>query len=300
MRLVDLLVPERILIPLRGKGLNEAAGKLTTAIIKTTEVSDPQALRQIVRSPDERNFVATGQTFILHIRTPVVEDLVVALGVAEQPIRREKGSEQEARIVLLLVAPPSESSARLRAGSAFSLVLSRQEILDVLLRAKTPTEIVDAAPLADIEVPAYLTVRDVMDPRRRIVLRPDTLLGEASRLMALHRVPQLPVVSDANEVLGAVTHRELLRNLLPLYVKRLNNAEFRAAPRPNDPRTDPHDIPVRDVMDRTVLCVSEDQTLAEVATMMVNRNVDRFPVVKDGALVGLLTRGDIVRRLLGP
>lgn len=299
MKLVDLLVPERILIPLRGKGLNEAAGKLTTAIIETTEVSDPQTLREMVRSPDARNLIATGQTFILHIRTPVVEDLVVALGIAEQPIRREKGSEQDARIVMLLVAPPSESSARLRAGSAFSLVLSRQEVLDVLLNAKTPTEIVHAAPLADIEVPAYLAVRDVMDPRR-IVLRPDTLLGEASRLMALHGVPQLPVVSDVNEVLGAVTHRELLRNLLPLYVKRLSNAEFRAAPRPNDPKTDPHDIPVRDVMDRTVLCVSEDQSLAEVATMMVNRNVDRFPVVKDGALVGLLTREDIVRRLLGP
>lgn len=299
MKLVDLLVSERILVPLRGRGLNEAAGKLTTAIIETTEVSDPQALREMVRSPDERNFVATGQTFILHIRTPVVQDLVVAMGIAEHPIRREKGSQQEARIVMLLVAPPSESSARLRAGSAFALLLARQSVLDLLLSAKTATEIVHAAPLADIEVPAYLTVRDVMDPRR-IVLRPDTLLGEASRLMALHRVPQLPVVSDANEVLGAVTHRELLRNLLPLYVKRLSNAEFRTAPRSDDPKFDPHDIPVRDVMDRTVLCVSEDQSLAEVATMMVNRNVDRFPVVKDGALVGLLTRGDIVRRLLGP
>ncbi len=52
-------------------------------------------------------------------------------------------------------------------------------------------------------------------------------------------------------------------------------------------------------MDRTVLCVSEDQALADVATMMLNRNVERFPVVREGALVGFLTRGDIVRRLLG-
>jgi CBS domain-containing protein len=299
MKLVDLLAPGRVLIPLRGRGLNEAAGKLTTAIIETCEVADPQALREMVRSPDQRNLVATGQAFIVHIRTPMVKDLVVALGIAEQPIRREKGSQQEARIVMLLVAPPAESSARLRAVSAFSLVLSRQAVLDVLLNAKAPTEVIHAAPLGAIEVPAFLAVRDVMDARR-ITVRPDTLLGEASRLMALHRVPQLPVVSETNEVLGAVTHRELLRNLLPLYVKRLSNAEFRAAPRPDDPKADPHDLPVRDVMDRTVLCVSEDQALAEVATMMVNRNVDRFPVVKDGALVGLLTRGDIVRRLLGP
>jgi CBS domain-containing protein len=52
-------------------------------------------------------------------------------------------------------------------------------------------------------------------------------------------------------------------------------------------------------MDRTVLCISEDQTLADVATMMLNRNIERFPVVSEGKLVGFLDRGDIVRRLLG-
>jgi CBS domain-containing protein len=299
MKLVELLVPERVLIPLRGKGLNEAAGKLATAIIESSDVVDEQAFREMAKSTEGRNFVATGQAFILHLRTPAVKELVVALGIAERPLKREKGSQQEARIVMLLAAPPAESSARLRAVSAFSLLLSRQAVLETLLAAKSAKEIVQAKPLSDIEVPAYLTVRDVMDPRR-IAVQPDTPLGEASRLMVLHQMPQLPVVSDTNEVLGVVTHRELLRNLLPLYVKRLSSAEFRAGPRADNSQADPHQIPVRDVMDRTVLCVSDDQALAEVATMMVNRNVDRFPVVREGALAGLLTRGDIVRRLLGP
>jgi CBS domain-containing protein len=52
-------------------------------------------------------------------------------------------------------------------------------------------------------------------------------------------------------------------------------------------------------MDRSVLCVSEDQTIADVATMMVNKDADRFPVVREGVLVGFITRGDIVRRVLG-
>ena len=37
----------------------------------------------------------------------------------------------------------------------------------------------------------------------------------------------------------------------------------------------------------------------EVATIMVNKDVDRFPVVRDGVLVGFITQGDIVRRVLG-
>jgi CBS domain-containing protein len=56
---------------------------------------------------------------------------------------------------------------------------------------------------------------------------------------------------------------------------------------------------VRDVMTRQVLCVSPDQPLAEVASLMSNKDVERVPVVIDGKLVGFLTRGDIVRRLIG-
>ena len=56
---------------------------------------------------------------------------------------------------------------------------------------------------------------------------------------------------------------------------------------------------VRDVMTRQVLCVSPEQPLAEVASMMINKDVDRVPVVREGTLVGFLTRGDIVRKLIG-
>jgi CBS domain-containing protein len=56
---------------------------------------------------------------------------------------------------------------------------------------------------------------------------------------------------------------------------------------------------VRDVMTRQVICVGPDQPLAEVASLMSNRDVERVPVVHGGQLVGFLTRGDIVRKLLG-
>jgi CBS domain-containing protein len=52
-------------------------------------------------------------------------------------------------------------------------------------------------------------------------------------------------------------------------------------------------------MTRQVLCVSPEQPLADVASLMVNKDVDRVPVVGEGRLVGFLTRGDIVRKLLG-
>ena len=52
------------------------------------------------------------------------------------------------------------------------------------------------------------------------------------------------------------------------------------------------------MMQRRVLCVNEDQLLHEVAALMIHKDIERCPVVREGALVGILTRGDILRRLL--
>jgi CBS domain-containing protein len=140
-------------------------------------------------------------------------------------------------------------------------------------------------------------VRDFMTSKV-LSVRPEQTLEFAARLMVAHDIPSLPVVSNSGVVLGIVTHREVLRFLLPKYVKRVSTGEF-LAPVRRDPadRRDPNTIPVREAMDRSVLCISEDQTLADVASLIVNKDIDRFPIVRDGVLVGFITRGDIVRRL---
>jgi CBS domain-containing protein len=52
-------------------------------------------------------------------------------------------------------------------------------------------------------------------------------------------------------------------------------------------------------MERTVMCVNENEPLGDVVRLMLDKEIERFPVVSDSRLVGFLTRGDIIRRLLG-
>jgi CBS domain-containing protein len=99
------------------------------------------------------------------------------------------------------------------------------------------------------------------------------------------------VVDDGERLVGMLSERELMSHLLSSY---LQGGGGRALPAPPQARRT-----VRDVMTRQVLCVSPEQPLAEVASLMTNKDVDRVPVVKAGRLVGLLTRGDIVRKLIG-
>ena len=50
-------------------------------------------------------------------------------------------------------------------------------------------------------------------------------------------------------------------------------------------------------MTRTVMCVSEEQSLIEAASIMVNRKAEQLPVIREGEMVGLLTRREVLQWL---
>jgi CBS domain-containing protein len=124
----------------------------------------------------------------------------------------------------------------------------------------------------------------------------DTPLREAAQDMVRAGIGGLPVVDAEGRVIGMLSERELMRHLLNAY---LHGAAGAAAAGSSKMPPGVARRLVRDVMTRQVLCVSPDQPLAEVASIMTNKEVDRVPVVRGGSLVGLLTRGDIVRKLIG-
>ena len=138
--------------------------------------------------------------------------------------------------------------------------------------------------------------------RKARSVTPETTLAEAARAMMLYHLTAIPVASEDGQVLGMVSSRDLLRMALPRYLKQFSGVDSRSSgAEEGEPAkaADPETVPVREVMDRSVLCLSEDQTLAEVASLMLKKGSDRFPVVRDGILVGMLTRGGVVRLLFG-
>ncbi|MDQ8171385.1 MAG: CBS domain-containing protein, partial [Gemmatimonadota bacterium] len=156
---------------------------------------------------------------------------------------------------------------------------------------ETPAQLMALPAFSAADLPAQLTVRELMTERPRTV-GPEAPLRSAVLEMLRAGVGGLPVVDGDNRVIGMLSERELLRDLLSHYLPRAGGA---TAPQPPSAsrRT------VRDIMTRQVLCVAPEQPLAEVASLMLNKDVDRVPVVKDDRLVGFLTRGDIVRKLIG-
>jgi CBS domain-containing protein len=302
VKLSELLSVDRIVLAVPGETVREAARPLVHAAIASGRALDPERLEELLAEALPGEAVTVGQqAFLLHFRTDAVEGVTAVLGVTAQPVHRLHDPGKEARIVLLLLAPPGEGSAYLRALAAFARALGREEIIAMLEQAATPAEVLASPLLQEVEVPAELLVRDVV-VGRLVTVQPDARLTEAARLLVAHGVPAAPVVSEQNEVLGVISHGEILRYLLPRYAGKLSG-EYPAAgaqPRGRLSVTQAREVTVREAMDRSVLCLSDDQLLVDAAALMVNKKLERVPVVREGALVGLLTREDIVRRLFGP
>ena len=298
MRLADLVGADRMVVPLESATLPAAAQTLVERLALAGAVSDVARLQARVAEERPEDIVAMGdRAFLLHYRTDTAPELAVGLGTALEPICRQLGEEgdvQCARILLLVVAPPRVAARYLQVVGAFARFLSSEERVDAVLRARSAEELVALPEFAAYELPEQLTVRDLMSERPRSV-SPDTPIRDAARDMIRARLGGLPVVDGAGQVVGMLGERELMRHLLDSYLHA--GGRGAAGARTQPPATAP--AAVRDVMTRQVLCVSPDQSIADVASIMTNKDVDRVPVVRDGQLVGFLTRGDIVRKLIG-
>lgn len=293
MNLKDVVDARHVVVPLTAQTVKQATERLAEQLVSTGAVAEPNRLNAVIRNAWPEDMVSVGEhAFLPHFRTEAVRKLVTAIGISPTPIHWEKDPHRTARIVILVVAPPRETPTYLQVVGAFARVLSDPETVLTMLAAKTPEQLTHVGALEAVELPSHLAVRDVMTPQV-LSARPEQSLADVARFMSEHDVRAVPIVDEGGTLLGMVTHRELLHHLLPDYLQRTKSGESRAPSKAH-----PHDIPVKDVMSRAVLCLSEDQTLSDVANLMNNKDVDRFPVVREGVVVGFLTRADLIRRLV--
>ena len=294
MKLRDFLAEERVITPLESRTLEAARTELLERLLGAREVLDAHKLRRRAEESRPEDVVAMGdRAFLLHYRSDGAGQLLVAVGVAPAPLcRRPSGEEEQcARVVLLVVTPPRQAARYLQIVGGFARLLRQQEVLESVHAAPSARELVELEAFSGYQLHEQLAVRDVMTDHPRTVLA-ETPLKEAARTMVRAGLGALPVIDDERRVVGMVSEREVIRHLLTTQV--FSGADVRSALSPlAGPRT------VRDVMSRQVMCVAPEQPIAEVASLMSNKDVDRVPVVREGQLVGFLTRGDIVRKLIG-
>jgi CBS domain-containing protein len=149
---------------------------------------------------------------------------------------------------------------------------------------------------------ALQTARDIMttDP---VTASPEMSVTEAAHLMTEKRVGALPVLDPAGTLVGLVSEGDLIMQdakvHFPTYLHLLGGFIFY----PGSTERFESDLKkavgatVADVMTSDPVTVSPEATIEDVATLLVEREISRLPVMDGGTLVGIVSKSDIVRAI---
>jgi CBS domain-containing protein len=143
-----------------------------------------------------------------------------------------------------------------------------------------------------------MQAQDIMT-RDVATVRPDATLSEAIALMLDRRVSGVPVVAEDRTLVGVLTEGDLLRRAETGTEKTHSRfVDFILGPgRLAAEYVRANSRQVSDLMTTDVVTVEAGTPLAEVVALMETRRIKRVPVVRDGAMVGLLSRSDLLRAL---
>ena len=144
-----------------------------------------------------------------------------------------------------------------------------------------------------------LTAKDIMT-KDVVAVTPNTSIEELAGLLVSNQISGAPVVNAAGNIVGMVTENDLIsqnkRLHIPTVVSFLGAAIYlESSKKFADEVKRMTATKVADICTEKVVTISEDTTLTDIATIMGEKKVHCLPVVKDGKVIGIVGKRDVVR-----
>lgn len=118
--------------------------------------------------------------------------------------------------------------------------------------------------------------RDIMT-RKVITVRGDTAVARVSHILIKNKLSGVPVTDRANRLLGFISEKDI--------IKSVGSRKFSSKK-------------VKDIMTQKVIAVQEDDRLDYVSQIFTEHPFRRVPVVRNGKVVGIISRRDVMNNLL--
>jgi CBS domain-containing protein len=153
-----------------------------------------------------------------------------------------------------------------------------------------------------------MKVSDVMNPKV-VTCQVDDPLSKASRLLMENGISGMPVM-DGEEIVGIISESDLLKILAkgeeeqgqfwlpsPLEIIEVPIRDLLFWERRSSRARDISTMKVSDAMRKNPHIISSEASIEEAAEVMTHHTINRLPVVENGKLIGIVTRGDIISGL---
>jgi CBS domain-containing protein len=127
-----------------------------------------------------------------------------------------------------------------------------------------------------------------------VTITADATLRDAARVLVNSRFSALPVVDEKGAMTGIVSEVDLIRRVVgdasdPMQLHaHLGDPDSQQALA----------TPVVEVMTREVITADTETPLEDVATLILKHQKKRIPIMRDGSVVGIVSRTDLVKAML--
>jgi CBS-domain-containing membrane protein len=143
-----------------------------------------------------------------------------------------------------------------------------------------------------------MNASDVM-VRNVITVSPDTETSVAIKLLVDKDISALPVVDGTDGVVGIISEADLFRREeigtekhRPWWLEAMIPSVTLATDFAKS-----HGRRVGEIMSERVVTAEEDTSLSKIATLLERHRIKRIPIVKDGKLVGIVSRSNLIQAL---
>jgi CBS domain-containing protein len=195
-------------------------------------------------------------------------DIERFIGAIEERVRRERSGSQWVLDSLAHMDKAAKLNVRFRTLTA--AMKKNQE-------ANEPLYKWDLAAIEDKTdwIDNYRTVEQFMS-RDLFTVRPDDVIDLAANLMNWRHVRHVPVEDDAGQLVGIISHRDLLK----LFAERRSRGDS--------------EVIVSEVMHSDLVTVTPETRTLDALYLMREKNIGCLPVCRNGKLAGLVTAHDFL------
>lgn len=133
-----------------------------------------------------------------------------------------------------------------------------------------------------------------------VTVAPNAPVAEIAATFLDRGISAVPVSSDGKSVVGIVSEGDLMRRPEADTDKRTGSwwlTLFSDAPELAGEFKKSHGQTAADVMTKNPIVVSEETPVAQIAEVLEKKHIKRVPVTRDGALVGIVSRANLLRAL---
>lgn len=147
-----------------------------------------------------------------------------------------------------------------------------------------------------------LKAKDIMT-KEVITVKPETTLDELARLLMKQQISGAPVIDDNGKIIGIVTENDLISKNSRLHIPtilRLFDAyiPLGTSKMESDIRKMAAST-VEDICTKEIITVDEEASVEYIATIMTEKRIHILPVVREGKLVGIIGKKDLIKGIAG-